>query len=118
MATETRRRSRRLELRTTPAERDLIDRAAALTETDLTEFVVATAVEAARRALADRDRFELDDEARAVWEVINARRVLGSCPGWLHSWADPLRSRSDAAISAARGPRRPTRRQRVRVPFG
>ena len=36
MATETRRRSRRLELSTTPAERDLIDRAAALTETDLT----------------------------------------------------------------------------------
>ncbi len=75
MATETRRRSRRLELRTTPAERDLIDRAAALTETDLTEFVVATAVEAARRALADRDRFELDDEARAAWEAINARRA-------------------------------------------
>ena len=75
MATETRRRSRRLELRTTPAERELIDRAAALTETDLTEFVVANAVEAARRALADRDRFELDGEALAAWEAINARRA-------------------------------------------
>ncbi len=75
MATETRRRSRRLELRTTPAERELIDRAVALTETDLTEFVVANAVEAARRALADRDRFELDGEALAAWEAINARRA-------------------------------------------
>ena len=75
MATETRRRSRRLELRTTPDERELIDRAAALTETDLTEFVVANAVEAARRALADRDSFELDGEARAAWEAINARRA-------------------------------------------
>ena len=75
MATETRRRSRRLELRTTPDERELIDRAAALTETDLTEFVVANAVEAARRALADRDRFELDGDALAAWEAINARRA-------------------------------------------
>lgn len=75
MATETRRRSRRLELRTTPDERELIDRAAALTETGLTEFVVANAVEAARRALADRDRFELDGDALAAWEAINARRA-------------------------------------------
>ncbi len=75
MATETRRRSRRLELRTTPDERELIDRAAELTETGLTEFVVANAVEAARRALADRDRFELDGQALAAWEAINARRA-------------------------------------------
>ena len=75
MAAETRRRSRRLELRTTPDERELIDRAAALTETDLTEFVVANVVEAARRALADRDRFELDGDALAAWEAINARRA-------------------------------------------
>ena len=75
MATETRRRSRRLELSVTPAERDLIDRAAALTETDVTEFVIANAVEAARRVLADRDRFELDVDATAAWEAINARRA-------------------------------------------
>lgn len=73
--TETRRRSRRLELRTTPDERDLIDRAVALTDSDLTEFVVANAVEAARRVLADRDGFELDAEALAEWEAINARRA-------------------------------------------
>src|SRR5437762_4692418 len=36
--TEVRRRSRRLELRTTPDERVLIDRAVAVARTDLTEF--------------------------------------------------------------------------------
>lgn len=72
---ETRRRSRRLELRTTPDERDLIDRAVEVTDTDLTEFVVASAVEAARRVLADRDQFELDPDALAAWDAINARRA-------------------------------------------
>jgi uncharacterized protein (DUF1778 family) len=73
--TETRRRSRRLELRTTPDERDLIDRAVASAGSDLTDFVVGSAVEAARRVLADRVRFELDDRALAEWEAINARRA-------------------------------------------
>lgn len=72
--TESRRRSRRLELRTTPDERELIDRAVAVTATDLTEFVVANAVEAARRVLADRSRFELDTGALEAWEAVNARR--------------------------------------------
>ena len=71
--TEVRRRSRRLELRTTPDERALIDRAAAVAEVDLTEFVVGNAVEAARRVLADRDRFELDEDALQAWEAVNAR---------------------------------------------
>ncbi len=74
-STETRRRSRRLELRTTPDERELIERAVAVTGTDLTEFVVVNAVDAARRILADRDQFELDDEARTAWDAINARRA-------------------------------------------
>ena len=61
-----------------PGERDLIDRA--VTETGLTEFVVTNAVEAARRVLADRDRFELDAEVLAAWESIDdrlARDLLG-----------------------------------------
>lgn len=74
MATiETRRRSRRLELRTTPDERELIDRAVAATGSDLTEFVVAHAVDAAQQVLADRDRFALSPQALAEWEAINAR---------------------------------------------
>jgi uncharacterized protein (DUF1778 family) len=75
MSVEARRRSRRLELRTTPGERELIERAVAVVETDITEFVVTNAVEAARRVLAERDHFELDADARAQWERINARRA-------------------------------------------
>ena len=72
-ATEIRRRSRRLELRTTPDERDLIDRAAAATSSGITEFVVGSAVVAAQRVLADRARFELNADALAAWEAINDR---------------------------------------------
>jgi len=72
-AIESRRRSRRLELRTTPDERDLIDRAVAASDTDVTDFVVSNAVEAARRVLADRDRFDLDAKAAEAWDAINAR---------------------------------------------
>ena len=71
--TETRRRSRRLELRATPEESDLIDRAAAAAGTDRTTFVVTNAVEAARRVLADRTSFTLDADALKAWEAINAR---------------------------------------------
>ncbi|MGI8416275.1 MAG: DUF1778 domain-containing protein [Nakamurella sp.] len=62
-----------MDLRTTLEERALIDRAVAATHTDLTEFVVTHASEAARRVLADRDRFELDAAATAEWDAINAR---------------------------------------------
>jgi uncharacterized protein (DUF1778 family) len=72
-AVEARRRSRRLELRTTPEEREIIDRAAAASGTGLTEFVVSSAVDAAQRVLADRDRFELDAVAAEAWEAMNAR---------------------------------------------
>lgn len=70
---EARRRSRRLELRTTPEEREIIDRAVAASDTGLTEFVVSSAVNAAQRVLADRDRFELDAVAIEAWEAMNAR---------------------------------------------
>jgi uncharacterized protein (DUF1778 family) len=64
-----------MDLRTTPEERDLIDRAVTLTGTDLTDFVVTHAYDAARRLLADRDRFELDAAALEEWDVINARQA-------------------------------------------
>jgi len=72
-AVEARRRSRRLELRTTPEERDIIDRAVAASDTGLTEFVVSSAVSAAQRLLADRDRFDLDEMAAEAWDAMNAR---------------------------------------------
>jgi uncharacterized protein (DUF1778 family) len=74
-ATETRRRSRRLELRTTPDERELINRAAAISGNDLTDFVVGSAVTAAQRLLADRQAFSLDTTQQQAWEALNARRA-------------------------------------------
>ncbi len=61
-----------MDLRTTPEERELIDRAVAATGTGLTDFVVNHATVAAQRVLADRDRFELDALALREWEAVNA----------------------------------------------
>ena len=74
-STPVRRRNKRLELRTTPEERELIERAAQATGSDLTEFVLAHASDAARRILADRDLFELDPDSLAAWDTINSRRT-------------------------------------------
>lgn len=71
--TISRRRGRRLELRTTHEERELIDRAVEASGTDLTDFVLTHVSEAARRVLADRERFELEPVARVAWDELNAR---------------------------------------------
>lgn len=68
-----RRRSRRMELRTTDDERALIDRAVAAEGTDLTDFVVTHASAAARRVLADREAFTLTAAAADAWEELNDR---------------------------------------------
>ena len=73
MNTKLRRRDRRMELRTTAEERELIDRAVTASGTDLTDFVVTHASEAARRLLADRDSFHLDASTLKQWEDINTR---------------------------------------------
>ena len=73
MPTTTRTRNKRLEVRTTTEERELIDRAAKSTGTDLTSFVVEHLVNAARQVLADRDRFVLSRDAIDEWEKINRR---------------------------------------------
>ena len=74
MPTETsRRRSERIEVRTTPEDRALIDRAVAASGTDLTAFVVSSVTAAARRVLADRTEFVLSAEAAEEWEAINSR---------------------------------------------
>lgn len=72
MTTET-RRSRRLEVRTTALERQLIERAVATRGGDLTEFVVGSALEEARRVLADRESFGLDADQQAAWDELNER---------------------------------------------
>jgi uncharacterized protein (DUF1778 family) len=73
--TATRRqRDQRLGLRTTQEERELIDRAVEVVGTDVTEFVVSSACDAARRILADRDEFKLASPVLADWERVNRRR--------------------------------------------
>ncbi len=73
MATRTERRSRRLEIRTTPEERALIDLAVNASGIDLTSFVIKNLTVAARQVLADRAEFTLDADAQRVWEEINRR---------------------------------------------
>jgi len=89
MATETKRtRSERLEVRTTPEDRALIDRAVAVSGTDLTEFVITNLTTASRRVLADRTEFSLGAEAQQAWEVIN-RRPARSLTGLRELMARP-----------------------------
>lgn len=68
----TRARDERLEVRTTPELRRLIERAVEVTGGTLTGFVEASLTEHARRVLADRDRFTLAAEAAAAWDEVNA----------------------------------------------
>lgn len=73
MAVPQRRRSSRLELRTTPDERALIVRAAEAANTSQTEFVIDNAIIAAQRVLADRQVFVLTPQQHAAWEDLNSR---------------------------------------------
>lgn len=76
MSTRTKRiRSERLEVRTTPEDRALIDRAVAASGTDLTDFVITNLTVASWRVLADRAEFTLSSDAREAWEEINRSRA-------------------------------------------
>ena len=59
--------SERLEARATPAQKRLIERAAALRGTSVTEFVLMSAQEAATRAIRDSEVLSLRDEARELF---------------------------------------------------
>jgi uncharacterized protein (DUF1778 family) len=69
----TRARDRRIEIRATAEDRQLIDRAVAASGTDLTGFVLTHLRLAAQQVLADREGFRLDPQALAEWERINQR---------------------------------------------
>jgi uncharacterized protein (DUF1778 family) len=66
-------RDRRLEVRATAEDRELIDRAVAASGTDLTGFVITHLRLAAQQVLADREGFRLNPEALDAWERINQR---------------------------------------------
>jgi len=69
----SRSRNRRLEVRATAEDRQLIDRAVAASGTDLTGFVITHLRLAAQQVLADREEFRLDSEALEAWERMNQR---------------------------------------------
>lgn len=69
----TRNRSERIEVRATPEDRALIDRAVAASGTDLTDFVLTNLTVAAHRVLADRTEFKLGSDGQEAWERINRR---------------------------------------------
>jgi uncharacterized protein (DUF1778 family) len=80
MADATRRRDKRIEVRATQSERDLILRAVEETGGDLTSFALASLITTSQKVLADRTEFSLDSEAVKSWERINtspARRLPG-----------------------------------------
>ena len=60
------RKEDRLELRLEPANRRLLDEAAAASSMSTSAFVLSHATEAAREVLADRTRFVLPDDR---WDV-------------------------------------------------
>lgn len=72
-AATSRAKSARIEVRATPEDRALIDRAVVASDSDLTDFVVGNLRVAAQRVLADRDTFTLDDDARREWDRVNDR---------------------------------------------
>jgi uncharacterized protein (DUF1778 family) len=72
-AAKNRSRSERLEVRTTLEDRELIDRAVAASNIDLTEFVVVNLRSAAQKVLADRSEFRLQPDAKEAWEAANRR---------------------------------------------
>lgn len=73
MAATARARAERIEFRTTPAVRRLVEHAVEASGSNLTDFAEASLVFAAQRVMADRDRFVLSDDAAAAWEAVNAR---------------------------------------------
>lgn len=69
----TRAREERIEFRTTPETRRLVERAVQASGSNLTDFAESSLVLAAQRVLADRERFMLSERAAAEWEAINSR---------------------------------------------
>lgn len=87
----SRPRSERVDLRMTPAAKRTLQRAAAVREKTLTEFLLDTGLAAAEEALADRRVFQLDQKRwNAFMAALEApprdnprlRKLLARKPIW------------------------------------
>jgi uncharacterized protein (DUF1778 family) len=69
----------RLELRTTPAQKELIEKAAELQGRSLTDFVMTSAYESAKRAVQEHEALILSvrDRATFVAALLNPPRLGG-----------------------------------------
>lgn len=67
------KRTERIALRATRADKALIQRAAESCSLNISEFAVGRLVTEAQRVLADRTEFVLDEAGWAEWEAINDR---------------------------------------------
>ena len=73
MAARARACAERIELRTTPELRCLVERAVDVLDGTLTDCAEASLVVAGQHIMADRGTFALCEAAAAEWEAINAR---------------------------------------------
>jgi uncharacterized protein (DUF1778 family) len=91
MAETTEGRSERVDLRMTPAAKRTLQRAAAVTNKTLTEFLLDTGLDAAFDTLANRRVFQLDEKRWDAFMTALAappknnpklRRLLTRKPAW------------------------------------
>lgn len=73
MSITMRARRERIEFRTTPQVRRLVERAVEASGSNLTDFAEASLVQAAQRVMADREHFLLSADAAEEWDAINDR---------------------------------------------
>ena len=73
MSAPPRARGERIEFRTTPQVRRLVERAVEASGSNLTDFAEASLVQAAQRVMADRTQFVLSEDAAREWDAINDR---------------------------------------------
>ena len=69
-------KSERIEVRTTPTLKALLQRAAASAHKNVTEFLLEAGIKAAEDALADRRMFRLDDRRWKEFQNILDRPVV------------------------------------------
>ena len=69
-------KSERIEVRTTPSLKALLQRAAASAHKNVTEFLLEAGIKAAEDALADRRMFRLDDRRWKEFQNILDRPVV------------------------------------------
>ena len=73
-------KSERIEVRTTPNMKALLQRAAASSHKNVTEFLLEAGINAAEDALVDRRIFRLDDRQWQVFQAILDRPVAADKP--------------------------------------